>query len=394
MHRRTFLQCGLGSVLATPLLAALKQDKLAAAEKILAVATDNGQLHAAALCVQQGDILIAKAFGAAQSTDDIFLLASISKPMSVAAVMTLFDQGAFRLDDPVKKFIPEFARERREAITISHLLTHVSVLPDQLPENNDLRRRHAKLSEFVELAVRTPLLFEPGSKYSYSSMGILLAAEVAQRITHVEFSQFMDKAVFQPLAMKRTALGLGPFKIEETMRCQVERAAPEAGGGDPAAKDWDWNSAFWRNLGSPWGGVHGSAPDTVRFLAEFLHPTGKTLKAETARSSEITIPRESRRAGWALPSAPKPAVPVAPNKPSAIPAPRARSPGPIRPPTPSALCSPPFPNAPRLATPAASPPTSSPRRWHRQLSDTVQRVKGASPRLCGGIILHWGPPPG
>src|SRR5262245_2501042 len=130
MRRRIFLQCGLGTVLATPLLAALKQDKLAAADRILAAATADGQLHAATLCIQQGDIFIAKAFGAAQSTDDIFLLASISKPMSVAALMTLFDKGAFRLDDPVKKFIPEFGGERRELITISHLLSHVSGLPD------------------------------------------------------------------------------------------------------------------------------------------------------------------------------------------------------------------------------------------------------------------------
>ena len=240
-------------------------------------------VHAAVLYVRQGKHEFARSFGAARSPDDIFLLASITKPMAVAALMTLNDKGSFRLDDPVKKFLPEFTSDRRDDVTILHLLSHVSGLPDQLPENDALRRGHAKLSQFVEQAIRTPLLFEPGSQYSYSSMGILLASEIARRITGAEFSAFVDKTVFQPLSMKHSALGLGRFKLDQTMRCQVEKAAPESGGGDPKAKDWDWNSPFWRNLAAPWGGAHGSAPDVARFLSEFLHAEGKCVKPQTAR---------------------------------------------------------------------------------------------------------------
>ena len=83
--------------------------------------------------------------------------------------------------------------------------------------------------------------------------------------------------------MKRSAMGLGNFKLEDTIRNQVEDAAPESGGGDPTTKEWDWNSPFWRKLGAPWGGAHASASDVARFLAEFLRPQGKTLKPETAR---------------------------------------------------------------------------------------------------------------
>jgi CubicO group peptidase (beta-lactamase class C family) len=273
----------LGTLVASPLIGALQQDQLGAAAAVLTKAVEEGQLHAAALYVQRGASVVSLSFGAAKSADDIFLLASISKPISVAALMTLYDSGQFQLDDPVKKFIPEFNATPRDQITVRQLLTHVSGLPDQLPENNDLRRRHAHLAQFVELAVRTPLLFEPGSRYSYSSMAILLAAEVAQRITKTEFPKLVDKTVFKPLAMNHSALGLGSFKLEDTIRCQVERAAPESGGGDPTAKDWDWNSPFWRNLASPWGGAHASAPDVARFFAEFLHPAGKALKPDTAR---------------------------------------------------------------------------------------------------------------
>ena len=121
--------------------------------------------------------------------------------------MTLFDQGKFQLDDPARKYLPEFKGEGRERITIRQLLTHVSGLPDQLPENAMLRKSHAPLSEFVKHAIKTPLLFPPGSKYSYSSMAILLAAEIAQRITEQDIRKFVDKAVFRPLGMKHSAWG-------------------------------------------------------------------------------------------------------------------------------------------------------------------------------------------
>jgi CubicO group peptidase (beta-lactamase class C family) len=261
----------------------VKQEKLDAAAGVLSNAAADGVVHAASLYVRQGTHEFARAFGAAKSADDIFLLASITKPISIAALMTLYDQGMFRLDDPVKKFIPDFTGGERDKITVLQLLTHVCGLPDQLPENNSLRSGHAKLSQFVEAAIRTPLLFSPGTQYRYSSMGILLAAEIARRISGTEFIELVDKTVLEPLAMKHSALGLGRFKIDQTMRCQVEKAAPESGAGDPKAKDWDWNSPFWRNLGAPWGGAHGSAPDVARFLAEFLHAQGKCVKPETAR---------------------------------------------------------------------------------------------------------------
>src|SRR5688572_9328338 len=141
MQRRTFLQHGLGASLtmALPLIAAEQNiaaanndlpQKLQDAAQILTKAAADGQIHAASLYVRHKAAEFAKTFGAAKSPDDIFLLASITKPISVAAVMTLYDQGKFDLDDPVKNFIPEFTGDDRERITIRQLLTHVSGLPD------------------------------------------------------------------------------------------------------------------------------------------------------------------------------------------------------------------------------------------------------------------------
>jgi CubicO group peptidase (beta-lactamase class C family) len=303
MQRRTFLQVGLGMAFTSPLWAAVRQEKLDAAADILAQATADRRLAGAVLHAQQGTRVFAKSFGAAQSTDAMFLLGSISKPISVAALMTLFDQGKFQLDDPLQKLIPDFRGQGREKITIRQLLTHVSGLPDQLPENQVLRSRQAKLSEFVEGAVRTPLLFEPGARYEYSSMGILLASEAARRISGQALQELIDAAVFQPIGMKHSALGLGRFKLEEMMPCQAEGAAPESGAGDPTAKDWDWNSSYWRKLGAPWGGVHASAPDVARFFAELLHAEGRVVRPETARLMIRNHNREglpSRGLGFAV----------------------------------------------------------------------------------------------
>ena len=283
MKRRAFLQSGLGTVLAAPLLAAVQRDDLNAAAAVLTSAAAEGQVHAAALYVRHGGEVFAKSFGASTSMDDMFLLASISKPVTVAGLMTLYDQGKFRLDDKVKRFLPEFTGEARDRITVRQLLTHVSGLPDQLPENQSLRMGHAKLSEFIDRAIRTPLLFDPGSRYQYSSMGILVACEIAQRISGTGFHEFVDEALFQPLGMKRSALGLGRFKLEDMVRCQIVNAAPESGAGSSTAKDWDWNSLYWRKFGAPWGGAHASAPDTARFFDEFLHARGQALRPETAR---------------------------------------------------------------------------------------------------------------
>src|SRR6185436_3271425 len=126
------------------------------------------------LHVVQKDESFTRHFGKAASGDAMFLLGSISKPINVTAVMTLFDQGKFKLEDRVKKYLPAFTGEKRDDVTIQHLLTHVSGLPDQLANNNELRKRHAPLTEFAEQTVRTRLDFAPGTKYQYASMGILL----------------------------------------------------------------------------------------------------------------------------------------------------------------------------------------------------------------------------
>jgi CubicO group peptidase (beta-lactamase class C family) len=282
MLRRTFL---------STVVLALRKDRLDQANRILETATRSGEVAAASLYVRQGDKVHRTAFGKA-TPDTVFLIASISKPMTATGIMRLVDRRVLSLDDPVHKHIPEFAGADRASMTLRHLLTHTSGLPDMLPENDALRKRHAPLSEFVALTCKTPLLFKPGTQCRYQSMGILLAAEIAQRVTRKPFRDYLQEAVFGPLAMTQTSLGLGGRKIADTAQCQVT-------GND----DWNWNSPYWRNLGSPWGGVHSTASDIALILEYFLHPTGIVLRPATAASMIVDQNRGLNRPygiGWAV----------------------------------------------------------------------------------------------
>lgn len=283
MRRRAFLSAALAAGTASPLLAALRTGGFDAAADVLDQATSDNRVAAAVLHVIEGDETYTRHFGQASSDDAMFLLGSISKPINVAAVMTLFDQGQFQLDDRVKKFLPAFTQGGRDDVTIRHLLTHTSGLPDQLANNDRLRQRHASLAEFVEQAIRAPLSFAAGSRYQYSSMGILLATRIAEITSETDILALVDRRVLQPLDMKHSAQGLGRFKLADMMTCQMDGAAPESGAGDPQSKDWNWNSMYWRGLGAPWGGTHASAPDIGKFLSDFLRPSGKILRPETAR---------------------------------------------------------------------------------------------------------------
>lgn len=283
MKRRRFLGTALAFAAGSPLFAAQRRERWDDAAEVLQRATTAKQVDAAVLHVVCKDESFTRHFGKAASGDAMFLLGSISKPINVTAVMTLFDQGKFQLDDRVKKFLPAFTGDGRDEVTIRHLLTHVSGLPDQLAKNDELRKQQAPLTEFAAQTIRTRLNFAPGAKYQYSSMGILLAARIAELISGSDILTLVDRTVFQPLSMKHSAQGLGRFKLEEMVACQMEGAAPESGGGDPKAKEWDWNSPYWRKLGAPWGGTHASAPDLARWLGEFLGARGKVVKPETAR---------------------------------------------------------------------------------------------------------------
>jgi len=283
MRRRTLLRSGIAASMTAITRSATAAAGPEHAAESLRAAVEAGTVAAAVLHVVRDGSAFSAAFGRARSPDAMFLLGSISKTIAMTALMRLHERQECSLDDAVRRFLPSFTGDGRDAITIRQLLTHVSGLPDQLPENDALRASHAPLAAFVDRALTTPLGFAPGSRYGYSSMGILLAAAIAETISGTEIRRLVEETVLVPLGMRHSAQGLGRFTIDDMVRCQTEHAAAEAGGGAEAAQSWDWNSPYWRALGAPWGGTHASAADVARFLTEFLPEQASVLAPQTAQ---------------------------------------------------------------------------------------------------------------
>ena len=252
-------------------LLALKRAKFEQAIDLIEEQAQTGYVSAATLSVRDGTFSASRSFGGAANAGSVFLIASLTKPMTASAVMILVDRKDVALSDRVQRFIPEFRGDGREGVLVRHLLNHTSGLPDMLPNDHELRSQHAPLSDFVAHTCRTPLLFTPGTQWRYQSMGILLAGEIVRRVSKQPLYTFLRVQVYEPLRMKSTSLGLGGRPISETMQCQVDQVS-----------DWDWNSSYWRNLAAPWGGALSTGRDLMKFLDYFAHPHEGILKADTA----------------------------------------------------------------------------------------------------------------
>jgi CubicO group peptidase (beta-lactamase class C family) len=282
MNRRDILKATGATMIASSLpaqAATWDKAKLEQAAKLMDGWIADGRVQGASILVTQGSLQFARNFGTAKGSEPVFLLASITKPMTAAAVMTLVDAGQLSLDDKVVTFFPAFTGEGRETITVRHILTHTGGLPDMLGDDEMMREHHAPLSDYREGAIKAPLKFPPGTKYSYASMGILLSSEIAQKITGKPIADIMDERVFRPLGMRRTGYGLRGRANTTTVASQAAPAMTEA--GKKSWGSWNWNSAYWRNLGAPWGGALGSAADVNRFYREFLDKRGSILKPAT-----------------------------------------------------------------------------------------------------------------
>lgn len=196
--------------------------------------------------------------------DSTFLLASITKPVTALAVMRLVDAGLLSLDDPVGLHLPEYRGRDRSRVRVRHLLSHTSGMPDMLPHNAALRQAHAPLSEFVRGALHTPLLYEPGTAFGYQSMGILLAAEIVERLTGRRLRDYERDEIFRPLGMSRSALGLGHLELGDLVWCGTTM---EEG---PQARRYGPNTPYWRDMGAPWGGMHSTVGDLAVLLQTML----------------------------------------------------------------------------------------------------------------------------
>jgi CubicO group peptidase (beta-lactamase class C family) len=208
-----------------------------------------------------------------------FLVASLSKPVTAAAFMRLVEEGEVGLATPVSEVLPRFSGGGRERIQVWHLLTHTSGLPDMVAENLSLRERRAGLPEFLDCICRAPLLHAPGEAVSYQSMGFLVLGAMIERITGEPFRRFVERELLGPAGMAHSEFGVSAFSVGPPY-VQVE--LPD--GQQSVA--WHWNSAYWRTLGAPWGGLVSTVSDLAAFLCLFLNegraPSGRRVLSPAA----------------------------------------------------------------------------------------------------------------
>ena len=227
-------------------------------------------------------------------SDHLFWIASMTKPMASVCVLQLQDEGKLSIEDPVEKHLPEFKGqwmvEKREkgklilkrparAITIRDLLTHTAGLV-----NTDTPRAESTLGELVMSYSKTPLNFEPGSKWSYSNAGINTLGRIVEVVSGVPFAKFLRKRILDPCGMKdttfwptpaqakRVAKSYRPDKSGELQQVEVSFLA----GGISNRKRTPY----------PAGGLYSTAGDVTRFYQMMLNggvANGKRiLKKETS----------------------------------------------------------------------------------------------------------------
>jgi len=212
--------------------------------------------------------------------DDLFWIASMTKPFTATCVLMLQDAGKLSVEDPVEKYLPEFKGQwmiaergkdtltlKRPArpITLRDLLTHTSGLADVVPP-----RANCSLAELVMAYAQQPLQFEPGSKWAYSTAGMNVLGRVVEVVSGRPFAEFLDARLLKPLGMKDTTFWPTRSQMKRVAKsyqpAESGHGLVEAGishlKGELTARD---------RTPLPGGGLFSTAPDLVRFYRMILN---------------------------------------------------------------------------------------------------------------------------
>lgn len=130
----------------------------------------------------------------------IFDIASISKVFTTIAAMQLYEKGKFQLDEPVAKYIPEFAENGKKNVTIRQLMTHTSGFDQGI----DLYKKAASREERLEIVLKHSLSNPPNSKYTYSDLNMITLGVLVERLTGKRLDEYVKQHIIIPLGMKDT----------------------------------------------------------------------------------------------------------------------------------------------------------------------------------------------
>ena len=193
-----------------------------AVDSVLQSAVDHAEIPGAVLLVQhRGKLVYEKAVGMRalmpvrepMTTDTIFDIASLTKVVATApAVMKLIEEGKLRLDDPVARYLPEFAPNGKDQITIRMLLTHTSGLAPDPP----FEAAHAGMPSLAAEINRETLLAPPGMRFIYSDTGFIVLGELVENVSGITLDNYARLNLFEPLHMQRTGFVPPPGWIPHT----------------------------------------------------------------------------------------------------------------------------------------------------------------------------------
>ena len=244
---------------AEPEEAGMSVERLARIDQMLNAAIEENQIPGAvAIIARNGKIVYHKAFGMADNTskrklkkDDIFRIASQTKAITSTAVMMLWEEGKFQLDDPISKYIPEFEDAQvldslhadgtyttipaDKPITIRHLLTHTSGIGYGVIDGDERFKKIYKeagitdlfttepitIESSVKKLARLPLHHHPGERFTYSE-GLDVLGYFIEVVSGMPLDQFFRERIFKPLYMEDTWFYLPESKKDRLVSVQTK----------------------------------------------------------------------------------------------------------------------------------------------------------------------------
>jgi CubicO group peptidase (beta-lactamase class C family) len=204
------------------------------------------------------------------ATDTMFSLQSVSKMYTATAVMCAVRDRLVELDEPLSTYLPEFTvgsqweSHPESRMTLRLLLSHCAGLIHEAPRGSNYDQGDVSFDDHCASISETALMFPVGERYSYSNLGVDLAALVLQRVSGVDFANYADQVLLQPLNLDRTTFQ--PARIA----AEPNRAVGHAVGASPPLRV--------PMLGA--GGAYASVDDVLRYVAFHLASGAELLKPE------------------------------------------------------------------------------------------------------------------
>lgn len=225
------------------------------------------------------------------TADTLFWIASMTKPVTGAAILMLQDDGKLTVSDPVAKYLPEFAGLKTPSgkpanLTLTQVLTHTSGLGEAA---GPAAQRARTLADLVPIWLAAPMQYEPGERWKYTQSGINAAARVVEVVSGMTFDVFVEKRIFAPLGMKSTT-----FYPTDEQRARLATAYAknkETGALEPVPPRPEFGPRDRPPQGN--GGLYSTAPDYARFCQMLL--SGGTLDGRRYLSAAamkfLTVPQ-------------------------------------------------------------------------------------------------------